>query len=227
MVDAVLFGAFPYVAVILAVIVGVYRYATDRFSYSSFSSQFLENRALFWGSVPWHYGIIIVVLAHIFALLVPGVWAALIAEPTRLYILEVIGLALALSALVGLALLIVRRLTSSRIKSVTSTMDWVLLATLLAQVALGFWVALFYRWGSDWYLHTAVPWLISLAQLDPQTQFVTSLPWVVKLHMLGGFLLIGMFPFTRLVHVVTVPVTYLWRPYQVVVWYRRSRRLAS
>jgi nitrate reductase gamma subunit len=227
MVDAVLFGAFPYVAVILAVIVGVYRYATDRFSYSSFSSQFLENRALFWGSVPWHYGIIIVVLAHIFALLVPGVWAALIAEPTRLYILEVIGLALALSALVGLALLIVRRLTSSRIKSVTSTMDWVLLATLLAQVALGFWVALFYRWGSDWYLHTAVPWLVSLAQLDPQTQFVTSLPWVVKLHMLGGFLLIGMFPFTRLVHVVTVPVTYLWRPYQVVVWYRRSRRLAS
>ena len=227
MVDAVLFGAFPYVAVILAVIVGVYRYATDRFSYSSFSSQFLENRSLFWGSVPWHYGIISVVLAHIFALLVPGVWAALIAEPTRLYILEVIGLALALSALVGLALLIVRRLTSSRIKSVTSTMDWVLLATLLAQVALGFWVALFYRWGSDWYLHTAVPWLISLAQLDPQTQFVTSLPWVVKLHMLGGFLLIGMFPFTRLVHVVTVPVTYLWRPYQVVVWYRRSRRLAS
>ena len=227
MVDAVLFGAFPYAAVILAVVVGVYRYATDRFSYSSFSSQFLENRALFWGSVPWHYGIIIVVLAHIFALLVPGVWAALIAEPTRLYILEVIGLALALSALVGLALLIVRRLTSSRIKSVTSTMDWVLLATLLAQVALGFWVALFFRWGSDWYLHTAVPWLISLAQLDPQIQFVTSLPWIVKLHMLGGFLLIGMFPFTRLVHVVTVPVTYLWRPYQVVVWYRRSRRLTS
>ena len=226
MVDVVLFGAFPYAAVILAVLVGVYRYVTDRFSYSSFSSQFLENRALFWGSVPWHYGIIVVLLAHIFALLVPGVWAAIIAEPTRLYILEVIGLALALSALVGLALLVVRRLTSTRITSVTSVMDWALLATLLAQVALGFWVALFYRWGSDWYLHTAVPWLISLAQMDPQIQFVTSLPWVVKLHMLGGFLLIGMFPFTRLVHVVTVPVTYLWRPYQVVVWYRRSRRIA-
>jgi nitrate reductase gamma subunit len=226
MVDVVLFGAFPYAAVILAVLVGVYRYVTDRFSYSSFSSQFLENRALFWGSVPWHYGIILILLAHIFALLLPGVWAALIAEPTRLYILEVIGLALALSALVGLVLLIVRRLTSARITSVTSVMDWVLLANLLAQVALGFWVALFYRWGSDWYLHTAVPWLISLAQLDPQTQFVTSLPWVVKLHMLGGFLLIGLFPFTRLVHVVTVPITYLWRPYQVVVWNRRSRRIA-
>ena len=226
MVDVVLFGAFPYAAVILAVVVGVYRYVTDRFSYSSFSSQFLENRALFWGSVPWHYGILLVLLAHVFALLLPGVWATLIAEPTRLYILEVIGLVLALSALVGLVLLIVRRLTSARITSVTSVMDWVLLANLLAQVALGFWVALFYRWGSDWYLHTAVPWLVSLAQLDPQTQFVTSLPWVVKLHMLGGFLLIGMFPFTRLVHVVTVPITYLWRPYQIVVWYRRSRRMA-
>ncbi len=69
-----------------------------------------------------------------------------------------------------------------------------------------------------------MPWLVSLARLDPQTQYVTSLPWVVKLHMLGGFLLIALFPFTRLVHVVAVPIAYLWRPYQVVIWNRRVRR---
>ena len=224
MLDIVLFGAFPYVAVVLAVVVGVYRYRSDRFSYSSFSSQFLENRDLFWGSVPWHYGIITVLLAHLIALLIPGVWARLIAAPLRLYTLEVIGLALSLAALLGLVLLILRRLRHPRIFSVTSTMDWVLLAALLAQVALGFWVALGYRWGSEWYLHTAVPWLVSLATFNPQTQFVTSLPWVVKLHMLGGFLLIALFPFTRLVHLVTFPITYLWRPYQVVIWNRRQRR---
>ena len=226
MVDIVLFAVFPYVAVVLAVLVGTYRYFNDRYSFSSFSSQFLENRTLFWGSVPWHYAVIIVLLAHTIALLLPGVWENLIAAPTRLYILEVIGLALALSALLGLAVLFVRRLSNARIRSVTSVMDWVLLATLLAQIALGFWVALFFRWGSDWYLHTSVPWLISLAKLNPQTGFVTSLPsWVVKLHILGGFLLIGMFPFTRLVHIVTFPVTYLWRPYQVVIWNRRTRKV--
>ena len=104
MFDTVLFAAFPYVAIFIAVLVGAYRYANDRFSYSSFSSQFLENRALFWGSVPWHYGIIILLLAHVVALLLPGVWATVIAVPARLYVLEVIGLVLALSALLNLLL---------------------------------------------------------------------------------------------------------------------------
>ena len=237
MVDIVLFAVFPYVAVILAVVVGIYRYVNDRFSYSSFSSQFLESRALFWGSVPWHYAVILVLLAHLLALLLPGVWARLIAEPNRLYVLEVVGLSLALSALLGLGVLFVRRLTSARIRSVTSVMDWVLLVTLLTQIALGFWVALFYRWGSDWYLHTSVPWLVSLVQLDPKTEFVTSLgdlagtstlgSWVIRTHLLGGFVLIALFPFTRLVHIVTVPITYLWRPYQVVIWNRRAGRTSS
>jgi len=223
MVDIVLFAAFPYVAVVLAVVVTFYRYYSDRFSYSSFSSQFLENRALFWGSVPWHFGILIILSAHLLALLFPGVWRTLISAPTRLYILEVIGLALALAALLALALLLVRRLLNERVSVVTSGMDWVLLLVLLAQMALGFWVAIFYRWGSDWYLHTAVPWIQSLARLDPETQFVTNLPWLVKLHMLGGFMLIALFPFTRLVHMITFPITYLWRPYQVVIWYRDQR----
>ena len=104
-----------------------------------------------------------------------------------------------------------------------SAMDWVMLTALLTQVVLGIWVALFYRWGADWYLHTAVPWLNSLLTLDPQIQYVTTLPWVVKLHMLNAFVFVTLFPFTRLVHVVTVPISYLWRPYQVVIWNRRVR----
>ena len=156
-VDDVLFIAFPYAAVVLAVVVSLYRYFTDRFSYSSFSSQFLEGRALFWGSVPWHYGILIILLAHLVAFLWPGGWANLIASPTRLWVLEMIGLALALSALLGLSLLTLRRLRSARILAVTSPMDWVLLAALLTQVALGFWVALFFRWGSDW-SHYIINW---------------------------------------------------------------------
>jgi nitrate reductase gamma subunit len=222
--DSVLFVAFPYVAVVLAVLVGIYRYRRDRFSYSSQSSQFLENRALFWGAVAWHYGILIILLAHLLPLLFPDAWAALITKPVRLYVLEVTGLALAVWAGAGLAVLIVRRLRSPRLAPVTTTMDWVLLAVLLLQVALGFWVALVYRWGSDWYLHTAVPWLVSLVRLRPEIQYVTALPAVVKLHMLGGFVVVLLFPFTRLVHVVTVPITYLWRPYQVVIWNRRPRR---
>ena len=80
MSDIVLFAAFPYVAVVLAVFGGVHRYRTNRFSYSTLSSQLLENRTLFWGSVPWHYGIVIVLLAHLLGFLMPGMWAAMTAD---------------------------------------------------------------------------------------------------------------------------------------------------
>lgn len=227
MFDFVLFAAFPYVAVVLAIVVGLYRYYFDRFSYSSQSSQFLENRTLFFGSVPWHYGIIVVLLAHLVALLVPGPWGGLLAAPVRLYVLEITGLSLALLAITGIVVLFTRRLTNPRVLAVTSVMDWVFLGALLGQVCLGFTVALFFRWGSDWYLHTAVPWMVSLATLSPQTQYVSALPWLVKLHMLGGFVIVGLFPFTRLVHFVTFPITYLWRPYQVVIWNRSARRVSE
>ena len=224
MFNTFLFAVFPYLAVVIAVAGGIARYFTDRFSYSSQSSQLLENRQLFWGSVFWHYAIILVLFAHIAALAVSGAWADLVANPARLYTLEVIGMVLGLAAVLGLALLIFRRISNHRIGAVTSHADWLLLAVLLGQVVLGLWVALGYRWGSDWYVHTVVPWLESLFKLQPDIQFIAILPWVVKLHALGGFLLVALFPFTRLVHIVTVPITYLWRPYQVVIWNRRPTR---
>jgi len=223
MSDFMLFVAFPYVAMIVAVAGGIYRYYADRFSYSSQSSQFLENRTLFWGSVPWHYGIVLILLAHLLALLFPAPWTALMAAPIRLYVLEVTGMALALLAFVGLALLILRRLRNSRASVVTTLADWILLVVLLAQVILGFLEAYFYRWGSVWYVQTDVPWLISLLTLNPQVQYINALPLVARLHTLNGFIIFALFPFTRLVHLVTFPITYLWRPFQVAIWNRRAR----
>lgn len=224
MADTVLFVAFPYLAVVSAVFAGIYRYRNDKFSYSSQSSQFLENRKLSWGSAPWHYGVLLILTAHLLAVVFPTFWGTLIANPIRLYILEVTGLALAVITIVGLGVLIYRRLTGRRVMAVTTVADWILLGVLAIQVILGFWVALFFRWGSDWYLHTAVPWMVSLVKFQPDVSAVVNLPWVVKLHMLGGVMFIAIFPFTRLVHIVTVPLGYLWRPYQVVIWNRRAQR---
>ncbi|MGH7707864.1 MAG: respiratory nitrate reductase subunit gamma [Vulcanimicrobiaceae bacterium] len=221
MSNTFLWAVFPYLAVAVSFIVGFYRYFMDRFSFSSQSSQFLENRMAFWGSTMWHYGIILILGAHILGFLFPAGWAALISNETRLYVLEVVGLALAIMTVFGITVLIVRRLSNVRAKSVTTTMDWILLAALLFQVVMGFWIAFVYRWGSEWYLHTSVPWLHSLVAFDPQIQYVTTMPLPVKLHMLNAFVIIALFPFTRLVHAVTLPLPYLFRPYQVVIWYRR------
>ena len=218
MFDNALFIGFPYAAIAISIAVTIYRFFFDPYSVSSQSSQFLENRKLFFGSVPWHYGLITILLGHLTALLFPGLWGLFTANQTRLYVLEITGLALALMATVGLVLLFYRRMSNARAMSVTSELDWVLLFFLFLQVGLGFWVAFYYRWGSDWYLHTAVPWLVSLLKFQPNITYVTALPFWVKFHFLNGFVIALLLPFTRLVHLLVYPLSYLWREHQVVVW---------
>lgn len=226
--DAFWFIAFPYIALVLAIGFGIYRYLTNRYTFSSLSSQILEHRKLFWGSVPWHYGITLILLAHLFAGLFPGAAAFILGGRIRLVVLELTGMALALFALFGLIVLIIRRLpTHSLARRVTSHMDGILLGVLLVQVATGAGIAIFERWGSLWYLQTAVPWFWSLVKLHPEMTTVASLPAVVKVHFVTGFVVILLFPFTRLAHLVMFPFYYLWRPYQVVIWNRRPRRAAA
>lgn len=223
MADTILFGVFPYVAVALALGVGIYRYAIDRYSYSSQSSQFLESRVLFWGSIPWHYALLMILLAHLLAFLMPSAWGSLLGSPMRLVFLEVSGIALGITTLVALALLIFRRVANIRINAVTTKIDWLLLAALLVQVATGVYIAISLRWGGAWYVHTVTPWLWSLVKFDPQVAYLANLPGIVQLHAVNAFFLVALFPFSRLVHVVSVPLGYLGRPYQVVVWYRQRR----
>lgn len=220
MSNYILFAVFPYIAFFTAVVVGLYRYFTDRFSYSSFSSQFLENRQLFWGSVPWHYGIILILSAHVLAAIFPSFWQNLLGTTGRLYFMEITGIVLGIMVILGIALLIVRRIANPRVFAVTSILDWILLADLLFQVILGVYIAIAYRWGGLWYLHTAVPWLSSLVKLNPDISTIIPLPLIVKLHYFNAFVIIGLFPFTRLVHIFTIPPGYLWKPYQLVVWNR-------
>ncbi|BDG02317.1 respiratory nitrate reductase subunit gamma [Anaeromyxobacter oryzae] len=220
--NAFFFVAWPYVAWVLAIVAGIYRYFTARYTYSSLSSEMLASRSLFWGSVSWHYGIIPILLAHLLAGVFPSAAAAAVSRPGALLGLEVVGLALAFLSILGIATLIGRRLgTRSPLRRETSGMDWVLLAVLALQVVTGAGIALFVRWGSRWYPYTAAPWFWSIVRLDPDPAKVAALPGFVQLHFVSGFLLIALFPFTRLVHLVTVPVTYLWRPYQIVSWLGR------
>lgn len=217
--DQMLFIVLPYVALVLFFLVTVHRYRAQQFTYSSLSSQFLENREHFWGLVPFHYGIIAILAAHVLAWLFPAQLLAWNRKPLRLYLLEITGLALALFAVAGLVLAVVRRLRMPRVRAVTTAVDWILYALLLVQVASGVLVAVVHPWGSSWFAGAAAPYLWSIASLRPNISYVAGLPWLVKLHIANAFLLIGFFPFTRLVHILVVPNPYLWRKPQVVRWY--------
>ncbi len=220
--DDLLFGVFPYLCIIIAILGSVWRFLSDRFSYSSLSSQFLETRQLFWGSVAWHYGLLAVLTIHLVGFLFPETILSWNAEPMRLYVMEATGFTLALFTLGGLIMLIVRRFSSSRIRVVTSKMDIALLLFLLIQVATGVWTAMFYRWGSSWYAAYAVPYLWSIFYFKPDVNLINNLPWVTQIHILNAFLLVLIVPFTRLVHFLSVPIKYIWRPHQIVRWNRRE-----
>lgn len=223
MMEQVLYVVFPYVATVVAVVGAIHRYRQHRYTYSSFSTQFLEGQVLRWGSVPWHYGIVLILLVHVVAAVLPGLWGSLLRSPLRLYVLEFSGWILASASLLGLTLLLARRSTSSRVLAVTTWRDFLVMGLLWLQVLMGLWIAVRYRWGGLWYVHSVVPWLASLARLHPDLSTLTPLPGLVKSHILVGFILVALFPYTKLVHFVTFPVSYLWRPYQLVIWNRRKR----
>ena len=218
--DQVLFAVLPYVAVVTLILMTIQRYRAQSFTYSSLSSQFLENRQHFWALVPFHYGILVVIVGHVVAFLVPRQVLAWNSHPLRLFILELSALIFALLTLVGMIAAMVRRWTNPKIRIVTSTADWCIYALLFIQVVSGIYVAVFYPWGSSWYAASAAPYLWSLVKLNPDISFIAPMPFIVKVHVINAFIIVGFFPFSRLVHILVIPNPYLWRKPQVVRWYK-------
>ena len=219
--DGLLFGILPYVALFTFLLVTIQRYRGQAFTYSSLSSQFLENRQHFYGLVPFHYGILVVLTGHVVAFLLPAEFLWWNSRPLRLYVLESAALIFGILTLVGLLLIMMRRANTGKVRTVTTPADWIVLALLLFQVLGGIYVAIAYPWGSSWFASIASPYLWSLVRLAPDLTAIGALPLAVKLHIANAYLLVLVFPFTRLVHVLVIPNPYLWRRPQVVRWYRR------
>ncbi len=227
MLDVLLFGALPYVAMVLFLVVSIQRYRREPFTFSSLSSQFLESRRLFWGSVPFHVGILTLFFGHLLGFLLPQQLVLWNRVPLRLFVFEASGLVAALLTLVGLVGLMLRRAGNARLRVNTSKADLLVYALLSFQVVTGLWVALTLRWGSSWYAQAVVPYLRSIFLFQPEVQRMVELPLVARLHVIGALALFAVFSWTRLVHVLVAPVPYLWRPLQLVIWNRdRGQRLA-
>jgi nitrate reductase gamma subunit len=218
MLNSLMFAAFPYVCFTIFIIGSIYRYMNRGFQVSSLSSEFLERKKLFWGSQPFHWGLLVIFFGHLIAFLFPSSVLAWNGEPVRLLILEVSSFAFALSALAGLLLLIKRRLENPRILIVSNKMDMLVYTVLITQIVTGLGVAFFVRWGSSWFAAVLTPYLRSIFALNPDIAAVSAMPWLVQLHIISAFFMIAIIPFTRFVHFLVAPVDYLWRGYQLVIW---------
>jgi nitrate reductase gamma subunit len=218
--DQILFVIFPYVSLTLFLAVTAYRSIFREFTVSSLSSQLLERKKLYWGSISFHYGILLILLMHLLALIFPKGIVLWNSVPMRLYLLEFTGLALGLWSLIGLLILLWRRVAEPRIRAVSTPMDLILIALLLISVITGVLTATNYRFGSTWFAGVFAPYIGSILTLQPRPSLVSPLPWVIQLHVINFFVLLAVFPFSRLIHIITVPLGYLFRPWQIVIWLR-------
>lgn len=233
MSNYVFFIGLPYVAIVIMLVGSIFRYMNFGFKVSSLSSQFLESRELFYGSRPFHWGIMFLFFGHLVAFLFPRsvlVWNSI---PLRMIILEVVAFGFGVSALFGLFMLVVRRLKHRRLLMVTTKMDAFVYLILFTQVISGLWVAYYARWGSAWFPSVLTPYLKSLIFFNPDITAVIALPLSIKIHIISAFVLIGMIPFTRFVHFLVYPFPYFVRNYQYVIWnwdrkkIRSSRKLVN
>lgn len=219
--NTLLFVIFPYVALFTAAIVTIYRSVYRPFSISSLSSQLLERRWLFWGSIPFHWGITIILAGHLVAIFFPQSIVLWNAEPLRLYLLELSGIGLAVWALFGMMVLLWRRVSLARIRAVSTPMDYVVVALLLVALVTGLITSTYYRWGSYWFTGIFTPYIWSIMTFRPNAEALAPLPFTIKLHVFNSFALTLAFAFSRLVHIVAWPLGYLWRPWQLVIWNRK------
>jgi nitrate reductase gamma subunit len=219
LINNFLFIALPYVAIVVFFVGAIHRYRASGFKYSSLSSQFLEGGGIYIFAVLFHWGILMVFLGHLIAFLFPEATLAWHSSAVRLIADEIVIFTFGLSVLIGLAALFIRRMSHPRIRVVSSRMDIVIELVLLAQIVFGLWIALGYRWGYYWFASDMSPYLWSIVKLNPQIEAVSAMPLVIKAHIVGAFIILGIIPFTRLVHFLVAPFHYTWRNYQQVIWY--------
>lgn len=219
--NMVFFGVYPYVALSVLVLGSLIRYDREQYTWKASSSQLLEKQQLRRGSIPFHIGILGIFVGHFVGLLTPHqVWDFLGISPGFKQVVAIVaGGIFGLICLYGLVILLNRRLNNARVRASSTTMDILILLVLLVQLVLGLasiFVSVGHLDGSE--MLRLMAWAQNIFTLDPAEAVanVASANPIFKLHIVLGLTLFVLFPFSRLVHMLSVPVKYFSRNYQVV-----------
>ncbi len=224
-VNTLLFGIYPYVALVVLAVGSVIRYDREPYTWRTGSSQLLRRRQLMWGSLLFHIGVLLIFAGHLVGLLTPlAVWEMLgVTHGTKQMIAIVLGGVAGAMGIVGATMLVHRRFFDARIRRNSSFTDSLIILILWVQLALGLLtirVSMQHLDGEEMvkFMH----WAQGIFTFDPQAaSYVADADLVFKLHITLGLTIFVLFPFSRLVHMLSAPVRYIWRPgYQVV----RTRR---
>jgi nitrate reductase gamma subunit len=228
--DTLLWVALPYASLTLLVGGLIWRWRSDQFGWTTRSSQLHEKAILRLASPLFHVGFLMVIAGHFLGLLVPKSWTEAVGFREHAYhvLASSAGALAAVLTIVGLAGLLWRRFVTQSVRLATTRRDKVMYVLLTVPILLGSWATLSTQLlgtpGGYDYRETISPWLRSILTFMPQPDAMPTVPLAFRLHIVAGFLLFAIWPFTRLVHAVSMPVAYPTRPYIV---YRARRASVS
>ncbi len=229
--DTFIWGIFPYICLVVFIGGMAWRWKNDQFGWTSRSSQLHESKILRWGSPMFHVGILMVLAGHILGILVPKSWTQAVGISQEAYHLmaTIPGAFAAVLTIVGFILLMIRRFKYGGVRRKTTRNDKITLVLLAIPMLLGAYATFHHQvfgghHGYD-YRETISPWLRSIFFFNPKIELMADVPLDFTLHVIAGMLLIAIVPFTRLVHMFSVPVGYTTRPY--VVYRSRDKSVSS
>ena len=224
----VFWSVVPYVTLAIVAIGTWWRYRYDKFGWTTRSSQLYESRLLRIGSPMFHFGILVVIFGHAIGLLIPASWTHAVGLSEHAYHIQavVLGSIAGLATLAGISLLIYRRRTYGPVFMATTINDKVMYLVLVLAIVAGLTATML---GSGLvgeaynYRESISVWFRSIWVLQPRGELMAEAPVYYQIHVVIGLVLFCLWPFTRLVHVFSAPIAYLFRPYIVY----RSRDVAA
>ena len=217
-----LYGVYPYIATVVFLLGSWIRFDHEQYTWKSDSSQLLSKAGLRLGSNLFHIGILGIFFGHVAGMVLPhAVWIGLgVSDLQHQWIAIIAGLGFGAMLLFGGGLLLKRRLTNARVRTASRWMDihilgWLLITALFGLLTVPTSIG-HAQHGDVTTMLVLGEWIRSILILQPNPELIRNVDAVYKIHAFFGMSVFLFFPFTRLVHIWSAPVGYLFRAYQVV-----------
>jgi len=221
-----LFEYYPLIAGTVFLLGSLVRFDMSQYTWKTNSSQLLDNSFRFQvASVLFHAGVIFLFFGHLFGLLLPhSLYPYLGLTPGGKQILAMVSGGIAgTAALIGGTMLLQRRLFHRRVRAHSTKNDIFILVLLYAQLLLGlFTIPISMQHLDGSVMLQLGEWAQHIVTFRPgAAEHIAGVHWIYKLHIFLGITTFLVFPFTRLVHIWSLPAGYIARQYQIV----RQRRV--
>jgi nitrate reductase gamma subunit len=221
LIDVFFFGIYPYLASAIFFLGCLIRYDREQYTWKAGSSQIMHNKNFRIASILFHVGILAIFAGHFAGLVIPyEFWTMLgITLPTKQLIALGAGGFFGVVCFIGMTMLVYRRIFNHRVRATTTVMDTLILLVIYAQLIIGMvTIAVSTGHMDGEVMHGLMNWSRYTLTFRPTlaVEFISDVHWIYKMHVFLGMTLFVLFPFSRLVHIWSVPVGYLGRNYQVV-----------